>query len=316
MKQVSLLIIIIVCLLGCGSSEQHSLDKSIPRLQSSIDQIASLRTKWWDDDHIETVYYDHQGRVLEKFSFGLSSSKELHFYEGNLQKKSIYYSHSDSSEPGYVSVDTVVREFDPNGRLVLESHQRGVLSENLNGSGRDSFKRHLSYAANGDTIVKLENQSGEDRVPLANINLWERDKNNRVERHYRLYVMDSHKPGQADTIDHYSQKFAYDAEGRLILAWFENMYLGQFYLVPGADTVWYHYNSKNQLSEEQHLYTTDFRNKREIDTIRLSEQDRESVRYYRNSFLSNAYWRGNKNYVIRYRYENFDPSRHAKLIIP
>jgi hypothetical protein len=281
MYRFLLFITIGIALLACGSSEQNSLDKSIPRLQSPVDQIEYLRTKWRDGKHIETVFFDSRDRVLEKFNFGRSSLKEQHFYEGNFQKKSVYYSHSDSSEPGYVSVDTVTREFDSKGRLILESHVTGSLSDAGYKSTNQDYKRHLSYAMNGDTTFRLENQFDDDYTPLANIDQWERDKNNRLKRHYRLYVMHSQEPAQPDTTYDYSQRFSYDNKGRLKLAWFDKIYLGKFYLVPGPDSIWYTYNSRNQLLEERHIYSNEMRNKREIDTTRLTSQDRESVRHYR-----------------------------------
>ncbi|KAA0990893.1 hypothetical protein [Dyadobacter aurulentus] len=311
MKRLLLLIFAILVLHACGSSEQYFLDEAIPRLQTPADQIASLRTKWRDGSHIETVFYDHEGRVIEKFNFGRSSSKELHHYEGGLQKRSIYYDHSDSSAPGYVSVDTVTREFDANGRLVSETHIRGALPE----SKSDSYARHLTYTAKGDTIERLEGIDG-NNSQLAHIDRWERDEKNRLKRHYLLYVMSSPDSAHPDTVNHFSQKFAYDSDGRLALAWFDYMYLGKFYIVQGPDSIWYRYNSQNQLSEEEHIYTTDMRNKREVDTTNLSRQDSESVNYFRNSFITNAYGQSNARYMIRYKYEKFDPSRHGKLIIP
>jgi len=314
MERLLLLIIAIFALYACGPFEMDFLDENIPRLQTPVDQIGSLRTKWRDGRHIETVFYDHRGRVIEKFSFGRSSSKELHDYEGDLQKRSIYYYHSDSSEPGYVSVDTVSRDFDANGRLILETHIQGALPKSKSDPSRQFYKRHLTYTAKGDTLERLEGI--EPNPQLADIDRWDRDKKNRLKRHYQLYVMSSPDSAHPDTIHHFSQRFAYDSDGRLELAWFNYMYLGKFYIVPGPDSVWYRYNSQNQLSEEEHIYTTDMRNKREIDIINLSRQDRETVSHYRNSFFTNAYGQGNARYMIRYKYEKFDPSKHAKLIMP
>jgi len=267
MKRLVLLILASLALHACGSSEQYYLDMAIPRLQSPVDQIASLRTKWRDGEHIETVFYDQRGRIIEKFNFGRSSLKELHFYKGDLQKKSIYYSHGDSSEPGVVSIDTVTRDFDVKGRLVLETHVPAEIPERKSATERPSYSRHLTYTAKGDTIVKLEGIDVDDSQ-LVDIDRWERDDRGLIKRHYRLYVIgDSASP---DTVEHFSQKFAYDKKGRLKMVWFDSMYLGKSYLVPGPDTVLYHYNNQNQLSGEERVYTSDMRNKREVDITRLS----------------------------------------------
>jgi hypothetical protein len=316
MKRLLLLIIASLALHACGSSEQYFLDVSIPRLQSPTDQIAHLRTKWRDGRHIETVFFDHKGRVIEKFSFGQSSLKELHYYEGDLRKKSIYYSHGDSSEPGYVSIDTVTRDFDANGRLVLECHIPAALPELKAKLYQTPYKRHFTYTAGGDTLIKLEAKSGEISAPLADIDRWERDEKNQLKRHYRLYVIGLPDLAHPDTIDHFSQRFTYDIKGRLKMAWFDSMYVGRFYLAPGPDTIWYRYNSQNKLSEEEHLYTTDMLNKREADTTKLSRQDREMVNSYRMNFMTNKFGNSNRRYVIKYKYEKFDPARHGKLIIP
>jgi hypothetical protein len=309
-----LILLGIIALQACTSPEQYSLDEAIPRLQSPVENIDRLRTKWHDGSHVETVFYDHQGRVIEKFNFGRSSWKELHFYEGDLQKKSIYYSHSDSSEPGYVSVDTVTRDFDANGRLALESHAPAELPERNSGSYRHPYQRYLTYTAKGDTIVRLESIDKYD-PPLADIDRWERDEKNRLTRHYRLHVIGVPDPAHPDTIYDFSQRFAYDTRGRLKLAWFDSMYLGESYRVPGPDSIWYRYNLQNELSEEEHLYTTDMRNKREVDTTKLSPQKRESIRISRTHFI-NELGMINMRQGIRYKYEKFDPSRHGKLIIP
>ncbi|MCF0049341.1 hypothetical protein LXM25_04685 [Dyadobacter sp. LJ53] len=313
MKRLVLLIVANITLHACGSSEQYYLDEAIPRLQSPVDQIASLRTQWRGGEHIETVFYDRKGRVIEKFNFGQSSLKELHFYKGDLQKKSIYYSHSDSSEPGVVSIDTVTRDFDANGRLLLETHLPADLPERKSATDRLSYSRHLSYTAKGDTIVKLEGMDVND-WQLVDIDRWERDDKDLLKHHYRLYVIGD--PAHPDTVYHFSQRFTYDKKERLRMVWFDSMYLGKFYSAPGPDTVLYHYNNQNQLSGEEHVYTSDMRNKREVDTTRLSKEDREMVASYRQRFMTNAYGMSNARYVIVYKYEKFDPARHGKLIIP
>ncbi|KQS32904.1 hypothetical protein ASG33_02035 [Dyadobacter sp. Leaf189] len=285
-------------------------------MQSPINQIAHLRTKWRDGNHIETVFYDHRGRVIEAFTFGQSSSKELHYYEGDQRKKSIYYSHGESSTPGYVSIDTVRRDFDANGRLILEYHATASLPESTAGSNQSSYKRHFKYTASGDTLTKLEPQLTEIDTPLVNIDHWERNMKSQLVRHYQLYVLRGPDATHPDTVNHYSQRFAYDPKGRLKLAWFDSMYLGTFYLAAGPDTIWYYYNAQNRLTEERHLYSTDMRNKREVDTTKLSRRDSEVVNLYRKNFINNEYGWSNRKYVIKYKYEKFDPAKHGRLIIP
>lgn len=310
-----LLFITAITLQACGSSEQYFLDEAIPRLQSPVDQIGSLRTKWRDGNHVETVFYDHQGRIIERFSFGRSSTKELHYYEGDLQKKSIYYYHSDSSEPGYISIDTVRREFDVNGRLILETHVPAELPERKHLPYKHAYERHLTYTAKGDTMVKLEGMDV-SHSQLADIDQWERDGENRLKRHYRLYVMSLPDSANPDTVYHFSQNFAYDANGRMALAWFDSMYMGKFYLAAGPDSILYSYNAQNQLVKEEHVYTANMQNKREVDTTKLSGEDSRMINERRNRFITNAYGQSNARYLIQYKYEKFDPSRHVKLIIP
>lgn len=108
-------------LIGC-SSEDYSLDRGIPRRESPDEKIAYIRTKWRNGIHVETAFFDNRNRALEIFYFGRSSAKRLNQYRGNFLTTSIFYQHSDSSERGYVTIDTLRQEFDSNGLLVLDSH--------------------------------------------------------------------------------------------------------------------------------------------------------------------------------------------------
>jgi hypothetical protein len=136
----------------------------------------------------------------------------------------------------------------------------------------------------------------------------------RAERNYQLYVIGT--PEKPDTVYHFLQKFAYDEYGRLKMAWFDHIYLGQFYHVPGPDTIWYRYDLQNRLSEEEHLYTTDMRNKREVDTTLLSSEDRASMRFRREFFFTSSGGANNARYFIKYKYEKFDAARHSELDVP
>ena len=97
---------ITLVLSGC-SSEDYSLDRGIPRRESPDETIAYIRTKWRNGIHVETVFFDKQNRALEIFYFGRSNAKRLNQYRGNFLTTTIFYEHSDSSERGYVTIDTL-----------------------------------------------------------------------------------------------------------------------------------------------------------------------------------------------------------------
>mgnify|MGYP004553374499 CR=1 FL=1 len=154
LTKLLILLISLTGLLSCIGREDDSLDSAIPRLQSPPEQIAYTRTKWLDGQHVETTFYDHQDRVLESFSFGRSSSKVFNQYENNLLKTTISYSHSDSSEPGYLSIDTLHRKYDARGRLAMELHVYGIASKSINVDTTGYYKRILDYTTSGDTIIQ------------------------------------------------------------------------------------------------------------------------------------------------------------------
>ena len=306
---------ILIALLSCGKRADYSLDESIPRLQSPVDQIAFLRTKWLNGRHIETVFYDRQDRVLEVFSFGRSCSKVLNYYEGNLQIRTVRYEHSDSSGPGFATIDSLVREFDAHGRLVMESHYYYMFSDFELYETSNSSKCYLDYAVNGDTIFKKQESSlPPGSSQLINISRWERDNKKQIKRYYRLYVTNGSAKNRPDTMYHFSQNFSYDTRGKLKMAWFDSMYLGQFFWVAGPDTTWYRYDSENRLVEEKQRYTTNMRNKRAIDSTALSPSDRQSVNWHKERFFVSG--DNDRTDLIEYRYEKFDPAKHQKLAIP
>ncbi|MGV3561053.1 hypothetical protein [Larkinella arboricola] len=311
------LLSLVVALLGC--SVDKNLDSSIPRIQTPLDQIAYLRTKWKNDQHIETVFYDHQNRILEVYDFGLSNSKWLNIYEGDKPATSIYFYHSDSSEAGYITIDTLRRGFDSKGRLILESHIQASLSRFGEPKGEGFHKRYLAYSATGDTIVEKQESSylsiNHDSSQVADISHWDRDDKKRIRRFYRLYVFKGPADPQPDTIYHFSRQFAYDSEGKLKMAWFDSMYLGRFYAPAGPDTIWYQYNSQNRLIGERHRYTADMRNKREINTGSFSIAEKRSVEWDKKRFFEGIAY-NNRIDLIRYQYEVFSPAKHLPLIIP
>lgn len=320
--RVLIFISTILALSGCLTSENYSLDSSIPRIETTSDQIAYLRTKWKNGKHIETALYDEQDRLLEVFSFGRSSLKLLNRYEGKNNTTAIHYYHNDSSTPGFIEIDTLRREFDSNGRVVAELHVRQTLSQFSRPKMEGFYRRYLAYSIAGDTIIKKSTSSyksaEQDPSQVANIIQWERDDKKRLRRYYRLYVTKGPHNPQPDTIYHFSQRYAYDSAGRLKTAWFDNMHLGRFYLPAGPDTIQYQYNSQNRLIEERHRYTTDLRNKKEIDTTRLSASDRKSIQWYKKKFFvgDSIFHNNNKIDIVEYRYEVFDPAKHLPLAIP
>ncbi|SDG27744.1 YD repeat-containing protein [Dyadobacter soli] len=305
---------ICITLWACDNAD-YSLDKAIPRLQTPLENIGSFRTKWRKSQHIETVFYDRQNRVAESFNFGRSSWKTLNFYENDRLAKTISYAHSDSDESNTATVDTVWFEYDESGKKVTETHRQGRLHANGSMQYPGAYKLFWEYTAAGDTILKKW-EGKYELLPanIINVNRWERDEKQRITSHYKLYVLN----GPADTIDHFTRRYAYDAQGRLKQVWFERMYLGKFYIPHGPDTIAYTYDAQNRLLTERHRYTTDMRNKQEVDTTQLSEADREYVRFSRSHFFKgNGYTTSNDRLdIFEYRYETFDPEKHGQLEIP
>lgn len=311
-----------VWLSNCSLDEGNGLDSSIPRLQTPIEEIAYLRTKWLNNKHIETVFYDHQNRIREMYSFGRSNSKWLNQYEGNNLTTTIYYYHSDSSGSGYIYIDTLRREFNSKGQLVAESTHNATMGR-FTGPNPEGFtKRYLSYTSSGDTIIKKLESSyqskGVDSSQVANINQWERDEKQRLTHQYRLYVFKGPSEPRPDTIYHFSKRFAYNASGKLKMTWFDYMYLWRFYSPAGPDTIWYQYDARGRLIAEKHRYTTDMRNKQAIDTTGRSAFDKQSIESYKKRFYTSDSIFTNNDRIdqIRYHYEQFDPARHSKLKIP
>jgi len=148
----------------------------------------------------------------------------------------------------------------------------------------------------------------------VNIDRWEKDKKQRLSRHYRLYV--TRMPN--DTVYHYSQRFVYDADGRLTMAWFDYMHLGKRYDPAGADTIWYTYDSRNRLVAERRRYTTDMRNKNEQDTTGLSDFEKQMRASAREKFFVGTEYIPKNNRVVttEYQCEVFDPKKHLPLKIP
>lgn len=303
------------------SREDYSLDPGIPRIETDTSEIAYIRTRWFNGKNTATAFLDSQDRVLESFKFGRYSLKTVERYEGVKNIMTINYTHSDSSPMGYVDVDTLRRTYDAAGRLVLEARTFGAIDRDTDRVPEVGYyRRYFGYSSAGDTILKKVESSSYDttnKSSVANVERWERDKKQRPTRHYRLFVMK--RPSDPhDTVYHSSQRFAYDSTGKLALAWFDYMYLGQFYRPAGPDTIWYEYDSKNRLVAERHRYTTDMSNKSEPDTAGLANSSDETANFYRNKFfVGNEYFpNNNRTDVVTYQYEVFDPKKHLPLKIP
>ena len=290
----------------------YNLDKAIPRLQTPAAEMAWFRTKWRDGEHIETIYFDRQNRMVESFNFGLSSGKKLFFYKDSVLAKTIEYSHGDSDELNTASVDTAWYEYDGNAKLIAEKHRSARIPGTDASKG---YKVFWAYTAAGDTVKKWEGPDYGDPFKATDVNRWERDDKQRIKSHYKLYIR---REPEIDTSDYFIRRYAYDAVGKLKMVWFEHMYLGRYYSVPGADTVRYTYDAQNRLVNERHRYTTDMRNKQEVDTANIREPGMDYVRRRRKAFFEGETYspRNDRVVIVEYRYEQFDPKKHAELAMP
>ncbi|MPR35040.1 hypothetical protein [Salmonirosea aquatica] len=305
-------------LAGCSShsSKDYSLDPGIPRVETPDSQIAYIRTKWMNEKHVETAFFDNQDRPLEVFRFGRTSVKTLNRYEGEKNTRTIRYYHSDSSPFGWIDVDTLRRTYDSKDRVIVESHTYSSSYSDKNPK-ENYYKRYLDYTTEGDTMITKQERGFEyiDSSTVADVDRWEKNSTRRLGRHYRLYItkVPSYPP---DTVYHFSQRFAYDSTGKLALTWFDYKRPGGF--VPGgAETIWYRYDVLNRLTEERH-YTGDvikFFEKSGLD-VSVSAMQQDSW-YSKNTFAIDSALRKNKDYFsVKYRYETFDHEKHLPLKIP
>lgn len=303
-----------VAFAGCDDGD-YVLDNAIPRLQTPAEKIAWFRTKWRNGEHIETVYFDRQNRILESFNFGRSSWKKLFFYQDSVLVKTIDYWHSDSDELNSANVDTIVYEYDNGARLVAERHYPTRIPETGNPGSIKTYKISWEYTATGDTIKKWDLEDSGTPLMVTNINRWERDAQHRIASHYKLYII--HEP-QTDTTDYFMRRFAYDSSGKLKTVWFEHMYLGKYYSPPGPDTISYSYDAQNRLVRERHRYTTDMRNKQEADTVKISKPQMDYIRRRRKGFFEGETYspRNDKVEIVEYRYERFDVNKHKAPAMP
>ena len=198
---------------------------------------------------------------------------------------STHYYHSDSSAPGFVSVSRSEYVYDQQGRVARILKKESEIKSGIE-SAISSSESTFKYTETNDTLVSRLPVSEPNRSTVIDSIRWERNKQGQLVRHYRLYVMKMPQNPRLDTIRYFSHRFAYDKLGRRILAWYDLMYLGRFYIADGPDTIRYEYGRGNRPVREIHRYTTDMRNKREIEhriTGRILARNRPET--YRQSFF-------------------------------
>jgi hypothetical protein len=297
-----------------GCQNDAFLDSSIPRVVTPPEQIATVRTKWLNGKLQQTTFLDKQDRVLEDFLFGRTNEKIWNEYAGNKKVSSTRYYHSDSSAPGFVSVFRSEYVYDQQGRVARILEQEGEIEsgiERKNGSAVLTYK----YTGTNDTLVGRSPVIEPNRSKITDTTRWERNQQGQLIRHYRLYVMKMPQNSRLDTIRYFSHRFAYDHLGRRTLAWYDLMYLGRFYIANGPDTIRYEYGRGNRPVREIHRYTTDMRNKREIDTTALNKDERRNIRDSRQRFFDKerTFFNSNRTDTVEYRYEPFEAGKHLPL---
>lgn len=286
------------------------LDSSIPRIVSSPEQIATVRTKWINGKLLQTTFLDSQGRILEDFFYGRSNEKIHNEYINDRKIATTYYYHNDSSAPGYISITKRRFEYDRQGRLLREFRDEFGTNTTYYSKLEGSFVTYYRYT-NQDTL-KVERPVREyNRLKDIIVNRWERNPKGQLIRHYYFYELRTPNGLVDDTLSDYSQRFSYDTLGRRKLAWYDRMYLGRSYSPAGPDTIHYVYDTHNRLIREIHRHTTDMRNKQEIYSSGL---DSSIILDRKRFFEGDTYYRNN-NYTdtVTYRYERFDPDKHIPL---
>ncbi len=311
MKKVHLVWFIGLIWLAAGCNpfgKMAMLDMDIPQIETPIDQIATIRKKTIDGRLIQTALVDRQGRVLEEYNFGRTNSRVLNQYDGSLKTYSITHFHLDDNPTGINDVTEHTYIYDRQKRLQKE-----------NVVGR-KWERTISYlyTTNGDTIKSEQSETDRDRFTLANVDQWTRNDKQQIVRHYRLYVTQGPKDKVPDTVYHWSERYAYSADGKRVLAWYDYMYLGRFYSRAGADTTRYQYDSLGRLTSELKQYTTDMRNKQEIDVSKLDSNSQRVVDLIGSMYFTSEkeLAKGKRITRVRYQYELFNPTRHLPLYVP
>ena len=309
--------VLIVSVIGCSSGQSDVfLDSSIPRVVTPPGQIATVRTKWLNGKLQQTTFLDKQDRVLEDFLFGRTNEKIWNQYADNRKASSTHYYHSDSSAPGYVTVSKREYVYDQQGRVASVLKKESDIQSGTESAIRSS-ESTFKYTGTNDTLVSRLPTPESNRSTIIDSVRWERNEQGQLVRHYRLYVMKMPKSSRLDTTAYFTRRFAYDKLARRTLAWYDLMYLGRFYIATGPDTIRYFYNKKNRLVRETHQYTTDMRNKWEIDTTSLDKSERGFVRDYRQRFFDTqrTFFNSNRTDTVEYRYEPFEADKHLPLYV-
>ncbi|WP_020606423.1 hypothetical protein [Spirosoma spitsbergense] len=298
-----------------GCQNDAFLDSSIPRVVTPPEQIATVRTKWYNGKLQQTTFLDKQDRVLEDFLFGRTNEKIWNVYAGKKKVSSTHYYHNDSSTPGYINIIRRRFEYNVQERVVRVLKEDADMGKSGSENTPKSSVYTYRYIGKNDTLVSHLPTPEPNRSTVIDSIRWERNQQGQLIRHYRLYVMKMPQNSRLDTIRYFSHRFAYDHLGRRTLAWYDLMYLGWFYIANGPDTIRYEYGRGNRPVREIHRYTTDIRNKREIDTISLDRVWRRSLRDYRQRFLdtSRGFYNGNRTDTVEYRYEPFEAGKHLPL---
>ena len=314
MKSVTWYVLLSWVLLGCVDYESSMLDRSIPRVETPSEQIATVRFKTFNGRLLQTVLFDAQGRVLEGYDFGRSNSRVRNWFDRQLKIKSVYHYHSDSNPSGQSQVTEQRYGYDSMGRLQTESVSGMTDSSPI---GYNSTTRY-SYNKQGDTMRSVPPTGGRTESILANVDEWTYNQKRQRIRHYVLYILQMPTGQVPDTIFHSSRRFSYAPDGKLLKAWYDYMYLGEFYSPTGPDTITYQYDQLGKLTSERQRYTIDMRNKREIDSTKLDAWHRHYIQTYRQMFFFGTLYqpKNNRTDTIRYRYEAFDAKRHLPLVVP
>ena len=301
-------------LFGCFLQNDPFLDPSIPRVVTPTEQIAFVRTKWQNGKLRQTTFLDKQSRILEDFVYGYTSQKTLYRYVQNRLVSTKNYYHSDSSPTGYLFILERELDYDQSGRVrhIRELHTSLTAEKMIQGSAlADLFYR---YRSPYDTLIRRVPPLTDNDSSNTYINRWERNRQGQLIRNFQLAVI-KNRDHSADTTQYYSHRFAYDKLGRRTLAWFDLMYLGQFYYPAGPDTIRYEYDNQSRLVREVHRYTTDMRNKVELDTTGIDKSNWSSIAVDRKRFFEGSTYfpKNDKMDLVEYRYEPFDPVKHLPL---
>lgn len=274
---------------------------------------------WWNGHLQQTAFLDGKDKVLEEFRYGRSNEKTLYRYVADKLVYLAHYYHNDSSEPGVAQLVERRFSYDRRGRLIQVRSLFTDLKRRMPKKEYDPAIDYYSYVSPYDTLINGRPSwqlSESNDSTIGNRDHWARNEQGQLVQHHLFYVTKMPNSSRLDTIYYSSQRFAHNSAGQLQLAWFDRMYLGRFYTPAGPDTIHYQYDSRSRLVRQVLRYTTDRRNKIEIDTTTLDSFERTTVADYRQLFFNDPTWstlKHNRTDTIKYRYEPFDPRKHLPL---